>query len=160
MADKWEALREALVNVGTDEETADTMVSKMQEYQQAGVSGKLGDDGHGEYQEKEPIEISLGERGRPDLVRLLAGTTSADGLERMIITSEIPSDMLMDVVLALTIDQITKPEYGGSVIETLLMNFMLAMKARERKLVKDVIHIYAVGEEMKKEAQGPPGLLA
>ena len=155
--DKEEAIK-VLGKLGLDEENAKALVGRIGEFVDQDVENghEGGHDGDGFEERNAPPTLILGgDKGKVDLVNFLFKTNrKKDGLEKHIESSEIPAPMMMDIVMSLTLDEITRPGFKGSPVPAFFDIFATCMKALNRKGRGEARAIYQSGMEMKEEQEG------
>lgn len=142
-------LLEALAGYGLGVAEAEELVEGIDNFKGAKAPPGKRHDGEKPFDPGEfPDELKklLDQQGDKDLVEFLVNATD----ERLIDTSEVPSSMLMDIVAALSEDEICS---DGSNTESpvwiIMRNLLKCMIARDRKRVKEVIELYQSGQEKK-----------
>jgi len=155
---------ESLQRLGVPEGQARKMVDSILEYQE-GEGVPIGgeeyeeEEGDGRAEEEESPQIKPAKDGKVDLVDWLMGKKiigrdfSSEELVQAIVSSEVPAPMLMDLVMAKTMDDITDPDFKLSPYPVVIGNLMIFMMAIGRKARTEGIKLYAVGGEQTMEEQ-------
>jgi len=157
---------QSLQALGVSEEQATRMVDGILEYKAHGDGGVgIGEEeyeeegGDGRVEEEEAPQMKPAKDGKVDLVDWLMGKKiigkdfTSEQLVQAIVSSEVPAPMLMDLVMAKTLDDITDPDFKGSPYPVAIGNLMIFMMAIGRKARTEGIKLYAVGGEQAMEEQ-------
>jgi len=142
---------EGLLDMGVPESQAKALIQNTADWLgQAQPEGKADTSGDGDkpFEERgtKPFE-TVRDQGRIDLVKFIAETRMADGIEKLAPTSEIPAPMIMKMVRALSVDALNDNECQDTPAEVVVKYFLLLMKACNRKGMKELVQLFEMSEE-------------
>lgn len=155
-------LKDELINFGIDSEASEEVIANLEKYKAMVASGgqpgeQSGDNGRGEFKEKDAHTLVSGEQVRVDVVRHLLDPID-DSFIKKVTRSEVPSPAVMDLVMMRSLDARTKMTREERKLttptETLIENFMLFMEARDRKRVKEALRALETAAEQPQNGLG------